>query len=149
MSRSCRWLDVCRRCVHLPDTSHTALAHGATAQRAHPERASSVESLTLSAIAEVVRTVEAFGAQRTRVRRASRARAASSFSCSLRGGSRSQPMSSEAHRLVEGVLDGLRATGFISTQRPVAKRWSANLTKAPTCTAEEPIMTSRHQPQIA
>ena len=52
--------------------------------------------------------------------------------------SRGQPTHTEAHSVVAHVLDGLRATGSIVSQRPVAKAWSADLTTAPTSTAEEP-----------
>ena len=62
--------------------------------------------------------------------------------------SRSRPMKSEPHRLVEGVLDGLRATFSISSHCLVATGWSADLTTAPTCTAEEPTQKARHRQQI-
>ena len=43
----------------------------------------------------------------------------------------------EAQRVVACVLDGLRAASFIGWHHSVAKRWSADLTTALTCTAEE------------
>ena len=76
---------------------------------------------------------------RTRQLRASVTRVAA-FSCgSTREASRSQPTHPEAHSLVTHVLDGLRAKDYIGCQRLVRMRWSADLTAAPTCTAEEPI----------
>ena len=61
----------------------------------------------------------------------------------------SQPRSPEAHSLVEHMLDGLRATCSIGSQRLVAKWWSAGLTSQPTCTAEESIRMARHPLQTA
>ena len=45
MSRTCISLDVFRRCAHLPDTIHTALAHGTTAHTACEKYSAGVEPL--------------------------------------------------------------------------------------------------------
>ena len=56
-------------------------------------------------------------------------------------------MQPKAHGVVQHVIDGLRAMGSINSQRVVAKGRSADLTTAPTCTAEEPIRKARHRQQ--
>ena len=100
--------------------------------------------MTPSATAEVVHTAASLWLQRTRQQRACGTRAASSSSCSPREVSRGQPMLLEAHGVAQHMVDGLRATGSIISQRPAATGWSADLTTAPTCTAEEPMQTSQH-----
>ena len=52
-------------------------------------------------------------------------------------------MLSEAHKVVQHTVDGLRATGFIIRQHPMAMGWSVDLTTAPTCTPEEPSVRCR------
>ena len=101
------------------------------------------------ATVEVVRTTPPPRMQRTCQQRVSRTRVACSFCGSPRETSDDQPMQPEAHQVVQHVDDGLRAASFISWQRAVAKGWSADLTTAPSSTAEEPISMSRRLQQTA
>lgn len=119
------------------------------AQRARRKCASSVEPATPSATAELVGTTAARRLRRTRHHRTSGARAACCFCGSSREASHSKSMLLEAHGIVQHTVDGLRATGSINSQRLMPMWWSADLTSAPTCTAEEPIRTSRHLQQTA
>ena len=126
---------------------HSSRIYGAMAWRARQKRAPSVEPMTPSATAEVVRIAAALWLQRTRQQRACGTRAASSSFCNPRDVSHGQPMSLEAHGVVQHTVDGLRATGFINSQRLVPMWWSADLTTAPTCTAEERMQTAQHRQQ--
>ena len=132
-----------QRCPDAPCASEAgpraALFHCATAQRARPKCASGVESLTPSATAEVVGVMTALWLQRASQLLACGAQATSSFFCNPPAASRGQPMSLEAHMVAASLLDGLSATGSIGWQRQVAKGRSADLTTAPTCSAEEPV----------
>ena len=92
--------------------------------------------MTLSATAEAVGTTAAPLQRRTRAQQACEARAAyCSCGCSP-ATSRGKPMVIEAHRVVQQVVDGLRATRSTIGQRLVAKGWSANLTTQHTWAAE-------------
>ena len=92
--------------------------------------------MTLSATAEAVGTTAAPLQHRTRAQQACEARAAyCSCGCS-QATSRGKPMVIEAHRVVQQVVDGLRATRSTIGQRLVAKGWSANLTTQHTWAAE-------------
>ena len=76
MSRTCISLDVFRRCAHLPDTIHTALAHGTTAHTACEKYSAGVEPLAPLATAEVVGIAAAPWLHRTRLLRSSEGREA-------------------------------------------------------------------------
>ena len=149
MCRSCITFDIPSCCAHLPDTTQRPLYHVPTAHTACENHSERVESPTLSATAEAVGTAAALWLRRTRRQQASRARAAASSCGTSPAASVGKPMMPEAHRVVQPVVDGLRATGLIIKQRTVAMGWSAGVSAAPSCSAEEPIRLSRHRLQTA
>ena len=84
--------------------------------------------MTLSATAEAVGITAALRRRRTRQQLASEARAASSSCGSPREASRGQHMHPEDHEVVEHMIDGLRATVLVGSQRLMPMWWSADLT---------------------
>ena len=125
MSRSCISIDVFRRYAHFLDTIHTALAHGTTAHTACEKYRAGVEPPTPSATVEVVGVAVAPWLHRTQRLRSFGARESLRTFCSPRAASAWEAHVPEAQKVVQAMNDGLRATSFISWQRPVAMGWSA------------------------